>query len=68
MEQDANRIMDNLSAEWAQDLANAKRKNAILTENVRLLAEENEKLKKALDKQVEGAETPEKKGRENNDK
>lgn len=53
MNQDANRIMDNLSEEWALDLANAKRKNAILTENIRLLTEENEKLKKALDKQAE---------------
>lgn len=46
MEQhDINKILDNLGAEWAQDLANAKRKIAILAEENRILKEENEKLK-----------------------
>ncbi|WP_165820934.1 hypothetical protein [Pueribacillus theae] len=51
MNQDVNNIIDNLSAEWAQDMANAKRKIAILVEENRLLREENESLKKEGDKE-----------------
>lgn len=45
MEQDVNKILDNLSSEWATDLVNAKKKIAILQEDNRLLKEENEQLK-----------------------
>ncbi|HLR71557.1 MAG TPA: hypothetical protein VK085_09015 [Pseudogracilibacillus sp.] len=45
MSQDINKIIDNLNTEWARDLANAKTKIAILTEENRLLKIENEKLK-----------------------
>lgn len=49
MAQDANRIIDNLNAEWAQDMANAKRKIAILAEENRTLREENEKMKEGAE-------------------
>lgn len=45
MSQDVNKILNNLSNEWVQDLANAKIRIAILMEENRLLKEENEKLK-----------------------
>lgn len=53
MNHDGNKIMDNLSQSWAQDLANAKREIAILVEENRLLKEENESVKKQLKEQVE---------------
>ena len=39
MNQDANKIIDNLSAEWAQDVIKAKRQIAVLVEDKRLLEE-----------------------------
>ena len=39
MEQDVNKIIDNLSAEWAQDAIKAKRQIAVLVEDKRLLEE-----------------------------
>ncbi|WP_167751419.1 hypothetical protein [Lentibacillus salicampi] len=53
MEQDINKVLDNLSAEWAQDAANAKRKIAILQEENRLLREENEQLKEGKEADAE---------------
>lgn len=48
MEQDVNKIIDNLSSEWAQDAMNAKKRIAILTEDKRLL---EEKVKELEEKQ-----------------
>ena len=45
MEQDANKIIDNLSGEWAQDMVNAKKRIAILVEDKRLLEEKVKDLK-----------------------
>ena len=45
MNQDANKIIDNLSAEWAQDAIKAKRQIAILVEDKRLLEEKVKDLK-----------------------
>jgi len=39
MEQDVNKIIDNLSSEWAQDAIKAKRQIAVLVEDKRLLEE-----------------------------
>ena len=39
MNQDANKVIDNLSGEWAQDMVNAKKRIAILSEDKRLLEE-----------------------------
>ena len=39
MEQDANKIINNLSNEWAQDMVNAKKRIAVLVEDKRLLEE-----------------------------
>ena len=44
MEQDANKIIDNLSAEWAQDMVNAKKRIAVLVEDKRLLEEKVKEL------------------------
>ena len=44
MEQDANKIIDNLSGEWAQDMVNAKKRIAILVEDKRLLEEKVKEL------------------------
>ena len=66
MEQrDINNILDTLGVEWAQDLANAKRKIAILIEENRVLKEENEKLKTALDKKAEPNKEKGKEGENN---
>jgi len=42
--QDANKIIDNLSAEWAQDVIKAKRQIAVLVEDKRLLEEKVKRL------------------------
>ena len=39
MNQDVNKIIDNLSSEWAQDTVNAKKRIAVLMEDKRLLEE-----------------------------
>ncbi|AXF54633.1 hypothetical protein [Salicibibacter kimchii] len=44
MQQDANKIIDSISSEWSQDMANAKKKIAILAEENRLLKEELDRL------------------------
>ena len=44
MEQDVNKIIDNLSAEWAQDMIKAKRQIAVLVEDKRLLEEKVKEL------------------------
>lgn len=46
MEQDVNKIIENVGMEWAGALAAAHRKIAIIAEENRLLVEELEKLKK----------------------
>jgi len=38
--QDVNKIIDTINADWAQDMAQAKRKIAILAEENRLLKEQ----------------------------
>lgn len=48
MKQDVNKIIDNLSADWAQDLGNSKRKLAIAVEENRLLKEKVEELEAEL--------------------
>ena len=52
MNQDANKIIDNLSAEWAQDAIKAKRQIAVLVEDKRLL---EEKVKGLEEKQSDNA-------------
>ena len=44
MEQDVNKIIDNLSNEWAQDAIKAKRQIAVLVEDKRLLEEKVKEL------------------------
>jgi len=44
VEQDVNKIIDNLSAEWAQDAINAKKRIAVLVEDKRLLEEKVKEL------------------------
>jgi len=44
MNQDANKIIDNLSAEWAQDAIKAKKRIAVLVEDKRLLEEKVKEL------------------------
>ena len=39
MNQDVNKVIDNLSGEWAQDMVNAKKRIAVLVEDKRLLEE-----------------------------
>lgn len=56
MNQDVNKIVDNLNAEWSADLANAKRKIAILGEEVRLRDEKIKKLGKERESEDEDAE------------
>lgn len=57
-QQDVNKIIDTLNSEWAGDLAQAKRKIAVLAEENRLVKAELESVKSELDelKQKEGAE------------
>jgi len=53
MKQDVNKIIDNLSNDWAGDLANSKKQVAILME-------ENERLKdkvQELERELEDKET-----------
>lgn len=50
MEQDVNRIIENVGTEWAGALAAANRKIAIIAEENRLLAEENKGLKSELNR------------------
>ena len=45
MNQDVNKIIDNLSSEWAQDMVNAKKRIAILVEDKRLLEDKVKDLK-----------------------
>lgn len=45
MEQDVNKVLTSLSNEWARDMAEAKRKIAILSDQNRLLQEEIAHLK-----------------------
>ena len=45
MNQDANKIIDNLSSEWAQDMVNAKKRIAVLVEDKRLLEDKVNDLK-----------------------
>lgn len=61
MSQDINNIIDNLNAEWAQDLAAAKRKVAIFVEEIRVLKarveqleQENAELKAKIEEKGEG--------------
>jgi len=54
MEQDVNKIIDNLSSEWAQDMVNAKKRIAVLVEDKRLL---EEKVKESEEKQSDNAPT-----------
>ena len=44
MGQDVNKIVDNLSAEWVQDMIKAKRQIAVLVEDKRLLEEKVKEL------------------------
>lgn len=46
MSQDVNKIIDTISAEWAQDVATLRKRNAVLTE-------ENGRLRAELAKQAE---------------
>jgi len=46
MNQDVNKIMATLSAEWAQDAIKAKRQIAVLVEDKRLLEEKVKELEK----------------------
>ena len=46
MKQDINKIIDNLNSEWAGDLANTKKRVAILLEENERLKEEIKQLKK----------------------
>lgn len=55
MNHDVNKIIDNLSHTWAQDLIIAKKEVAILAEEKRLLKEELELVKNQL-KEQENAE------------
>ena len=45
MEQDVNKVIDNLSGEWAQDMVNAKKRIAVLIEDKRLLEDKVNDLK-----------------------
>ena len=54
MNQDVNKIMDNLSGEWAQDMVKSKRQIAVLVEDKRLL---EEKVKELEEKQSDNAPT-----------
>ena len=54
MEQDVNKIIDNLSGEWAQDMVKSKRQIAVLVEDKRLL---EEKVKELEEKQSDNAPT-----------
>lgn len=56
MNQDVNKIVDNLNAEWSMDLANAKRKIAILGEEIRLRDEKIKELEKERKPENEDAE------------
>lgn len=49
MNYDADKIINHLNSEWARDLSNAKKKIVILTEENRLLREENKALKETDD-------------------
>jgi len=44
MEQDVNKIIDNLSSEWVKDMVNDKKQIAILVEEKRLLEEKVKEL------------------------
>lgn len=55
MNQDVNKIIDNVSAEWAQDMINAKKRIAILAEGTRLLEEKVKGLEDKLNKTDENA-------------
>lgn len=50
MEQDVNKIIDNVGLEWSQGLLLANRKVGILLEEKRLLAEENKELKSEINR------------------
>jgi len=54
MNQDVNKVIDNLSAEWAQDMVNAKKRIAVLVEDKRLL---EEKVKELEEKQSDNTPT-----------
>ena len=54
MNQDVNKVIDNLSNEWAQDAIKAKRQIAVLVEDKRLL---EEKVKELEEKQSDNAPT-----------
>lgn len=45
MAQDVNKVVDNLNNEWASDMANIKKRVAILLEENSRLKAENEQLK-----------------------
>ena len=53
MEQDVNKVINNLSNEWAQDMVNAKKLIAVLVEDKRLL---EEKVKELEEKDNEPAD------------
>jgi len=65
MEQDVNKIIDNLSGEWAQDMVNAKKRIAVLVEDKRLLEEKVKGLEdevgvlNAVDEHVKGQQNNE---------
>ena len=52
MNQDVNKIIENLSAEWAHDMVVAKKRIAVLVEDKRLL---EEKVKGLEEKQSDNA-------------
>ena len=54
MEQDVNKVINNLSNEWAQDMVNAKKLIAVLVEDKRLL---EEKVKELEEKQSDNVPT-----------
>ena len=54
MNQDVNKVINNLSNEWAQDAIKAKRQIAVLVEDKRLL---EDKVKELEEKQSDNAPT-----------
>jgi len=55
MEQDVNKVIDNLSGEWAQDAINAKKRIAVLVEDKRLLEEKVKELEEKDNAPTENA-------------
>jgi len=55
MNQDVNKVIDNLSGEWAQDMVNAKKRIAVLAEDKRLLEEKVKELEEKDNAPAENA-------------